>query len=137
MQKKFRSNTPSKCIFSRRITQKLNYFDLYAHCRGLICTALDEDFGLTPIEAMASGKPVVAVDLRRIPETVTPHTGMLVNTGCDESIVTAIRQISKNPAQYHDCVYSPFKGFNCEAFEKKIRQMGTATYIYSLYQSLE
>ena len=35
--------------------------DLYARCKGLICTALDEDFGLTPVEAMASGKPVVAV----------------------------------------------------------------------------
>ncbi len=34
--------------------------DLYARCRGIICTALDEDFGLTPLEAMASGKPVVS-----------------------------------------------------------------------------
>ena len=36
--------------------------DLYSRCRGFICTAMDEDFGMTPVEAMASGKPVVAVN---------------------------------------------------------------------------
>lgn len=34
--------------------------DLYARCRGLIATAVDEDFGLTPVEAMAAGKVVLA-----------------------------------------------------------------------------
>ncbi len=34
--------------------------DLYARCRGLIATAVDEDFGLTPVEAMAAGKAVLA-----------------------------------------------------------------------------
>src|SRR5207245_5213687 len=36
--------------------------DLYATCRGLIATSQDEDFGLGPVEAMASGQAVVAVD---------------------------------------------------------------------------
>ena len=36
--------------------------ELYATCRGLIATSQDEDFGLGPVEAMASGKAVVAVD---------------------------------------------------------------------------
>lgn len=34
--------------------------DLYSRCRGLIATAMDEDFGLTPVEAMAAGKAVLA-----------------------------------------------------------------------------
>ena len=45
--------------------------DLYARCRAHICTALDEDYGLTPLEAMASGKPVVAVNEGGYRETVT------------------------------------------------------------------
>src|SRR5438445_11455565 len=36
--------------------------DLYATCRGLIATSQDEDFGLGPVEAMASGEAGVAVD---------------------------------------------------------------------------
>lgn len=39
---------------------------------------MDEDFGLTPVEAMASGKPVVAVDKGGFRETVIPGTGLLV-----------------------------------------------------------
>src|SRR3990172_7178553 len=30
--------------------------ELYATCRGLVATAADEDFGLTPLEAMAAGE---------------------------------------------------------------------------------
>jgi glycosyltransferase involved in cell wall biosynthesis len=33
---------------------------LYAHCRGLVAAAY-EDFGLTPVEAMSFGKPVLAL----------------------------------------------------------------------------
>lgn len=33
---------------------------LYAHCRGLVAAA-HEDFGLTPVEAMSFGKPVLAL----------------------------------------------------------------------------
>ncbi len=48
--------------------------DLYARCRGLIGTAVDEDFGLTPLEAMASGKCVLATDEGGYRETVVPGT---------------------------------------------------------------
>ena len=36
--------------------------DLYAGCIGFITTARDEDFGMTAVEALASGKPVIAVN---------------------------------------------------------------------------
>lgn len=52
---------------------------LYATCRGLIATSQDEDFGLTPVEAMASGKAVLAVDEGGYRETVVPgKTGWLL-----------------------------------------------------------
>lgn len=35
--------------------------DLYRRCYGLLFTAFNEDWGLTPIEAMVHGKPVIAV----------------------------------------------------------------------------
>ncbi len=53
--------------------------ELYATCRGFLATAQDEDFGMTPVEAMASGKAVVAVDEGGYRETVVPgETGWLV-----------------------------------------------------------
>ena len=54
-------NIPSNVEMRGAVTEE-ELIDLYARCKGLICTALDEDFGLTPVEAMASGKPVVAVN---------------------------------------------------------------------------
>jgi len=52
---------------------------LYARCRGVICTALDEDFGLTPVEAMASGKVALAVDEGGFRESIVPgETGWLL-----------------------------------------------------------
>ena len=56
-----------------------NLINLYVRRKGLICTAFDEDFGRTPVEAMASGTPVVAVNEGGFRETVTEITGLLIN----------------------------------------------------------
>jgi len=53
--------------------------DLYATCRALVAVSMDEDFGLTPVEAMAAGKAVVGVDEGGYRETIVPEeTGWLV-----------------------------------------------------------
>jgi glycosyltransferase involved in cell wall biosynthesis len=53
--------------------------DLYATCRGLITAAVDEDFGITPVEAMAAGKAVLATDEGGYRETVVDgKTGFLL-----------------------------------------------------------
>ena len=96
--------------------------DLYARCRGLICTSLDEPFGLTPLEAMASGKPVIAVDSGGFRETVTNDTGILVQPNV-ESVMNAIRQVSNDPAHYHDACIERAKTFDITIFKEKIRTM--------------
>jgi glycosyltransferase involved in cell wall biosynthesis len=66
--------------------------DLYATCRGLVATAQAEDFGLGPLEAMASGKAVVAVDEGGYRESVVPGaTGWLLQAD-PEVLAAAIRQ---------------------------------------------
>ena len=53
--------------------------DLYARCRGFLTTAVDEDFGITPVEAMAAGKCVLATDEGGYRETLIPgKTGFLL-----------------------------------------------------------
>jgi glycosyltransferase involved in cell wall biosynthesis len=52
--------------------------DLYRRCSLLVFTARNEDFGIVPLEAMASGTPVLAVDAGGPRETVLPGvTGWL------------------------------------------------------------
>lgn len=58
--------------------------DLYARCKGFITTAVDEDMGLTPIEAMASGKAVLATNEGGYRETVVDReTGWLLPANVD------------------------------------------------------
>jgi glycosyltransferase involved in cell wall biosynthesis len=51
----------SNVEFRGRVTDE-ELRDLYAHCKAFIFSAYEEDFGLVPIEAMASGKPVICVN---------------------------------------------------------------------------
>jgi len=95
--------------------------DLYARCRGHICTALDEDYGLTPLEAMASGKPVVAIDEGGYRETVTPETGMLVKPDSD-SIVSAVREISRNPERYRTACEARAREFDIAGFREHVKR---------------
>ena len=94
--------------------------DLYSRCRGLLCTAVEEDFGLTPLEAMASGKPVVAVNEGGFRETVTPQTGILVSP-CIPTILDAAHQVSMKAAQYGDACRERALVFDIDIFSKKIQ----------------
>ena len=95
--------------------------DLYAHCKGLICTAMDEDFGLTPIEAMASGKPVVAVNEGGFKETVVHgETGLLVGANRDE-LVRAIKEIARGPDRYKDTCITHAKEFDTLVFWRELQ----------------
>ncbi len=74
--------------------------ELYAHAEGFVTTSQDEDFGLTPLEAMASGTPVVAVDEGGYQETVVNGaTGYLVSANVN-AIVEAVTKIAQAPNSY-------------------------------------
>jgi len=92
----FVKNAPDNVKFMDIVSEE-GLTDLYSTCTGFLTTAIDEDFGITPLEAMASGKPVVAVREGGYMETVVDgHTGIMVSPNADE-IATAIKEVSKNP----------------------------------------
>lgn len=96
--------------------------ELYSNCKGLIVTAMDEDFGLTSIEAMASGKPVVAVKEGGYLETVKAGvTGELVKPNVKD-IIKGILKVSKNPLKYRKACEERAKLFREEIFIKKIKE---------------
>jgi glycosyltransferase involved in cell wall biosynthesis len=63
--------------------------ELYARCRALILPG-EEDFGLTPVEALASGKPVIALGRGGALETVPAYGGVLYDNQSDEGLAAAI-----------------------------------------------
>ncbi len=114
-------NIPSNVEMRGAVSEE-ELMELYAKCKGLICTALDEDFGLTPIEAMASGKPVVAVNEGGFKETVVHgKTGLLVEADRDE-LVRAVKEISKDPQKYKDACKKRAADFDTSIFLEKMKK---------------
>jgi len=101
---------------------ELELLDLYSRCKGLICTAMDEDFGMTPVEAMASGKPVVAVNEGGFKETVTEKTGLLIDADVP-SVIKAVKFISCKPESYRDACLEQAKRFDLSIFIQKIKNV--------------
>jgi glycosyltransferase involved in cell wall biosynthesis len=95
--------------------------DLYSRCKAHICTALDEDYGLTPLEAMASGKAVVAVNEGGYKETVTELTGFLVNPEV-KAIMNAVRSVAENPSRFKDACIARSQEFNLIQFRLKMEE---------------
>ena len=109
---------------------ELELKDLLSRCKGLICTSYREPFGIAPLEAMASGKPVIAVDAGGYRETVTPDTGILVQPDV-QSIIDALRLISINPDQYHDACVARAGEFTITKFEREIQHLVKSVFASS------
>ena len=70
--------------------------ELYQNCRTLIFAASQEDFGIVPVEAMAAGKPVIALAEGGVLETVVDgKTGVYFDGATSESLTLAINNFQK------------------------------------------
>jgi glycosyltransferase involved in cell wall biosynthesis len=68
--------------------------DLYARCRALILPG-EEDFGMTPVEALASGKPVIALGRGGVLESVPledPCGGVFYENPDDDQLERAVHE---------------------------------------------
>jgi len=69
-------------------------FELMAGCRAFIVMAKDEDFGITPVEAMGAGTPVVAYRGGGYLETVIEgKTGVFVEEATTKGVIRGIRDL--------------------------------------------
>lgn len=119
---RIRRNLPRNVELRGEVSE-VDLMDLYARCRGFITTARDEDFGMTPVEAMAAGKPVVAVDEGGYRESVIDSvTGFLVPADIS-AIIPAVEKVSQDPSKYGEACLSRAKQFDLSAFEDRIRRV--------------
>ncbi|MEM0465336.1 MAG: glycosyltransferase [Candidatus Pacearchaeota archaeon] len=123
--KKILKNLPKNIEIKGKIDET-NLLELYSKCKGLITTSKDEDFGMTPIEAMASGKPVIAPNEGGYKETIiNGKTGILIDNINEDKIIEAIkrinRELNENPKKYKDNCIKQSKKFDSKIFLKKIK----------------
>jgi glycosyltransferase involved in cell wall biosynthesis len=111
---------PNVKIFGTVPEERL--LDLYATCKGVVHTPIDEDFGLVPVEAQASGKAVVGVNEGGLRETVINGiTGFLVDPH-PESLKKAIQRVSEEPQRYEKACKKNASRFDESIFIASMRQ---------------
>jgi glycosyltransferase involved in cell wall biosynthesis len=120
--------------------------DAYASCRALIFPG-EEDFGIVPLEAMASGKPVIAYGAGGVLETVVPlndvrhpdsshddrkksPTGVFFHRQTPEALMEAVRYFEK----HRDCfdpaaIREHVRPFDRGLFKERIRRYIELKYL--------
>lgn len=91
-----------------------------SRCRGLIFPG-EEDFGIAPVEAMASGRPVIAYSKGGARETLLDGvTGLFFNEQTVDSLIEAVNRFN-NMEFYTDKIRHHAEQFDKEIFRQKIR----------------
>ena len=91
---------------------------LLSHCEALIFPSIAEDFGIVPIEALASGKPVICSNDGFPPLLIKNKYGVITN-GKREEISNVIKNMPEfKPQDLVDCVQQ----FDYSIFKKNINK---------------
>lgn len=100
-------------ISDEELIEKIN------QSKALISTALKEDFGLTPIEAMACGTPSIVPDQGGYRETVTEKVGIRFERDV-EGLKKAVRNFEESRFDQSE-IREESKKFGKERFKQEIR----------------
>jgi len=95
--------------------------DHFRRCKALIFPGV-EDFGIVPLEVMASGRPVIAFAAGGALETVIPgETGMLFSFQSVDSLTDAVRNMEQRLAEFNSERIREFsKQFDRPHFSKRV-----------------
>lgn len=100
---------------------------LFAECAAFVLPAA-EDFGITPLEAMASGRPVIALGEGGALDTVVPGvTGTFFPEQTAASLAETLARF--DPDAYNpEAIRRHAEGFGSGRFRRRILDLATASY---------
>lgn len=108
--------------FVGEVTDKEKW-DLMAKAKAFIFPAELEDFGITPVEAMAVGTPVIALKSGGLKETVVDgKTGVFFEKAEVSDLIKAIEKLEKAKIKEADCVKQA-KKFSKKRFIKAMKEV--------------
>ena len=95
---------------------------LYKGAKGFLALSKDEDFGITPVEAMLSGTPVIAFNGGGYKESVIDgKTGVLFDDYSVDGLINAIKKFEKTKIKEEDCIKQA-ENFSKERFKAEIKE---------------
>ena len=97
-------------------------YQYYGQCKAFLALATDEDFGITPVEAMAAGRPVIAFRGGGYLESVVEgKTGEFFDEPTAESLVNVLKKFKPEKYRPEDCRKQAEK-FSKERFKREIKE---------------
>ena len=97
--------------------------EIYHNAKATIVASEDEDFGIVPVESMASGTPVIAIKAGGFLETVIDgKTGSFYEKATAEYLVEVLKNFDSKKFKEEDCVKQAEK-FSKERFKKEILEL--------------
>lgn len=98
-------------------------WNLISGCKAFLFLS-EEDFGITPIEAMAAGKPVIALRAGGALETIIENkTGVFFNKPTSESLKDAINNFLKSEDHFNSQIIQEHaRRFDKEVFKAQIME---------------
>lgn len=95
--------------------------ELIRGAKATIYVPVDEDFGMSPVESMACGTPVIAVNDGGLKESIIDgKTGILINPECtSEQIAEAIKKLPQYNLKSEDCI-TRAADFSLEKFTEQL-----------------
>lgn len=95
--------------------------ELMVDAKAFVFTSYDEDFGITPVEAMSVGTPVIAYKSGGVKETVVDgKTGLFFEDNSPDALSESIKKFEKLKIDSKDCIKQA-KKFSKERFKKEIK----------------
>jgi len=118
-QEKLIKKAQGKVEFLDQVTDA-ELVELYKGAKAFLALSKDEDFGITPVEAMLAGTPVIAYNGGGYKETILQDkTGLLFDDYSVEGLIKAIKEFEKMDFKPEDCIKQAEK-FNKERFKHEI-----------------
>lgn len=103
VSKEQKKKLPSNIIGIVRTNDRKELAALYSLADVLVNPTLEETFGLTNIEALACGTPVITFNTGGSPEAIDETCGIVVEKGSVDGLIEAIERIRKNPFSAEAC----------------------------------
>lgn len=95
---------------------------LYSQAKAFLALSRDEDFGITPVEAMSCGCPVIAFRGGGYKETVIEgKTGLFFNEYSVKSLMGSLQKFEKMKFKQEDC-FKQAEKFSKARFKQEIRE---------------
>jgi glycosyltransferase involved in cell wall biosynthesis len=96
--------------------------ELYKGAKGFLALSRDEDFGITPVEAMSVGTAVIAFNGGGYKETVLDKkTGLLFDDYSIDGLLKAVKEFESLKIDIQECISQALK-FSKERFKKEIKE---------------